>query len=305
MPALVLIAAPTGAQPRLRSEALAQLKKEGYVLDRRLETAVWSELFDEAITPGLFAERRVFEIDDGKSLGPLPSEYQNRIERSGADTIFLILSEKTLQKELGPAYKLAHIVGYEPAPYWPNQRVGWLQRLAREKGCAMDASAAGLLAEWIEDEEELRAEVDKLARAAEKKRITVQLVNELSVDEGGKAMLNLLDAVARGNVSEALKSLAELRENDELIPLLSAIHKRVRGACMMACLGDKAAQALKLTNFQTRTARAMVSLYGGTLLSAWLAELIRLSWCERTGDGAGWEGLENLTLSVMSRIPRR
>ena len=305
MPELVLIAAPAGAQPRLRREALAQLEKKGYILDRRLDTGVLSYLFDEAITPGLFASQRVFEIDDGKSLGPLPQEYQNRIERSGADAVFLIISEKPLQKELGAAYKLAHVVDYEPAPYWPSQRVGWLQRLAREKGCAMDAAAAGLLAEWIEDEEELRAEVEKLAQAAEKKRITAQLVRELSMDEGGKAMLNLLDALARGSVPDALKNMAELREDDELIPVLSAVHKRVRSACLTACLGDGAAQALKLTNFQARTARAMAGIYGRTLLSAWLAELLRLSWTERNGEGTGWEGFENLTLSVMSRIPRR
>ncbi len=301
MPALLLITAPAGAQPRLRREALAGLLKKGYVLDRRLETADWHDLFEEAMTPGLFTQRRVFEIDDGKSLGPLPREYQPRVELGDADAVFLILSEKSLRKELGDAAAAAQIVDYEPAPYWPSSRVRWLLKIAREKGAAMDTAAAELLVEWIEDEEELRSEVDKLREAAGKGRITASLVADLSMDEGGKALLNLLDALAKCNVPETLKNLKELREDGEVFPVLSAVHKRVRGACMVACLGEGAAKSLTLTPYQTKIARATASRYGRTLLSAWLAELLRLSWSERTGDGAGWDGFEALILSVMSR----
>ena len=304
MPALVLITAPAGAHPRLRAETLARLKKNGYTLERRLETAEWTDLFEEALTPSLFASQRIFEVDDGKSLGPLPEKFVKNVERGEAESVFLIFSEKTLQKELGAAYKLAEIVPYEAAPYWPSQRVGWLQRLAREKGWSLDPAAASLLAEWVEDEEELRSELDKLGRAAPNGRVTAKLVNELSIDEGGKGMLNLLDAVAKADVPETLKSLKVLREDGELIPILSAVHKRVRGACLIASLGDGAANALHLTAFQTKTAAAMARLYGGPLLSLLLGELIRLSWCERSGDGEGWDGLEKLLLAAMSRAIR-
>jgi len=304
MPALVLIAAPAGAHPRLRAETLSRLKKNGYTLERRLETAAWDDLFEEALTPSLFSSQRIFEVDDGKSLGPLPEKFQKNVETGDAEAVFLIFSEKTLQKELGAAYKKAQLVPYEAAPYWPSQRVGWLQKLAREKGWSIDSSAAGLLAEWIEDEEELRSELEKLGQAAPKGRINAALVNELSIDEGGKGMLNLLDAVAKADVSLTLSSLAALREEGELIPILAAVHKRVRGACLIASLGDDAAGALHLTAFQAKTAAAMARLYGGELLSLWLGELIRLSWSERTGDGEGWEGLEKLLLAVMSRAKR-
>lgn len=304
MPALVLITAPAGAHPRLRAETLARLKKKGYTLERRLETAEWADLFEEALTPSLFSSQRIFEIDDGKSLGPMPEKFVKNVETGEAESVFLIFSEKTLQKELGAAYKKAEIVPYEPAPYWPSQRAGWLQRLAREKGWSLDAGAASLLAEWIEDEEELRSELDKLGQAAPKGRITAKLVNELSIDEGGKSMLNLLDAVAKADVPETLKSLNVLREEGELIPILSAVHKRVRGACLIASLGDGAAAAIHLTAFQAKTAAAMARLYGGPLLSLLLGELIRLSWCERSGDGEGWDGLEKLLLAAMSRAIR-
>lgn len=304
MPALLLITAPAGAQPRLRRETLERLLKKGYVLDRRLETADWHDLFHEAMTPGLFAQRRIFEIDDGKSLGPLPPEYFPRVESDDADAVFLIFSEKPLHKELGNAASAASAITYEPAPYWPSARARWLQKIAREKGAVMDFAAAELLVEWIEDEEELRAETDKLRAAAGNGRITRELVAELSMDEGGKALLNLLGALADYSVSGALKALKDLREVGDVFPVLSAVHKRVRGACMVACLGEGAAGALTLTPYQTKIARSMASHYGRTLLSAWLAELLRLSWSERTGDGAGWDGFEALTCAVLSRARR-
>ncbi|MBP5212732.1 MAG: hypothetical protein J6Z30_07735 [Pyramidobacter sp.] len=107
MPALVLITAPAGAHPRLRAETLARLKKSGYALERRLETAAWADLFEEALTPSLFASQRIFEVDDGKSLGPLPEKFLKNVERCEAESVFLIISEKSLQKVLGAAYKLS------------------------------------------------------------------------------------------------------------------------------------------------------------------------------------------------------
>ena len=59
---------------------------------------------------------------------------------------------------------MAELVPYESAPYWPSQRAGWLQKLAREKGWSLDPGAASLLAEWIEDEEELRSAISDSIR---------------------------------------------------------------------------------------------------------------------------------------------
>lgn len=301
MPALLLVAAPAGAQSRLRGEIIGKLVKKGYELERRLETSAWEDLFEEAQTPSLFNPLRIFEVDDGKSLGPLPDRFVPRVEPAGADVVFLILSEKPLQKELGAAWAKAESVGYEPAPFWPSQRITWLQRIARSKGYTMDASAASMLVEWIEDEEELRSEADKLGQIAGKGRISEKLVRALSMDEGGKSLLNLLDALAKGDVTEVVKNLTALREDGELIPLIAAIHKRVRGACMISRFGPGAAKALRLTAYQEKTAQTMARLYGAPLLSLWLGELIRLSWSERNGEGEGWDGLEKLLLVVLSR----
>ena len=304
MPSILLITAPVGAQPRLRSKALEELKGKGYELERRSDSAEWAELFEEAITPSLFSPQRIFEVDDAKSLGALPERFVRFVEPKGADSIFLLISDKDLKKELGSAFKLAESVPYEAAPYWPSQRAGWLQKVAREMGYALDSRAAALLVDWVEDEEELRAEVDKLGRAAPNGRINAALAEALSVDEGGREVLDLLDAASKADVATAVKSLSKLREGGELIPTIAALHKRVRGACLAASLGDDAAKALRLTAFQTKTAKAMASRYGKRLLSVWLGELIRLSMLERTGDGEGWEGLEALLLSVFSRSGR-
>lgn len=304
MPALVLVTAPAGAHPRLRAETLARLTGQGYVLERRLEVAQWADLFEEALTPSLFSAQRIFEVDDGKALGPLPQKYMSRIERAGAESVFLLFSEKSLKPELGEAYSLAESVPYEAAPYWPSERAGWLVRLARAKGWSMESAAGSLLAEWIEDEEELRSELDKLGAAASRKRITVSLVRALSIDDGSRGTLNLLDAISKADVPEMLRSMDTLREDGELNPTLAAVHSRVRRACMVASLGEEAASCLGLTKFQTKIAQAMARLYGPRLLSLWLGELLRLSWRERSGDGEGWEGLEKLLLAVFARSTR-
>ncbi len=305
MPALVLVTAPADAQPRLRGETLRRLEKGGYVLERQLEKVDWAKLFEEAQIPSLFTPQRIFEIDSGDSLGPLPENFQGSIESGDADVIFLIFSEKSLQKNLGAAYKLAEIVPYEAAPYWPDKRAAWLQKLAKEKGYTLEQTAAALLVDWIAEEEELRSELEKLEFAADKKRITVALVNELSADDLAKSMLNLLDAVAKADVSETLKSIAQLRRDSDVSPALAALYKRIRNACLCARLGKSVGGALKLTAFQTKTATAMANLYGADVLSACLGELIRLSLAERSGAGEGWDGLEKLLLAMMSRVSRR
>lgn len=305
MPSILLVTAPIGAQPRLRSEILPKYLKKGYVLDMRRETATWAELFEEALTPSLFAQQRIFEVDDGKSLGKLPDDFKKYIEEGDSDVIFLLFSEKAFQKDLGDVYKRVSIVPYEAAPFWPNQRIGWLQKCAKAKGYSLNSDAAAMLVEWIEDEEELRSELDKLGCAANGKRIDLKLVNDLSIDEGGKEVLNLLDAITNVNVVEVIKNITSLRENGELIPIISALHKRVRNACMVSRLGSDAASSLHLTAFQTKIAKSMVPIYGANLLSLWLGELIRLSWSERNGEGESWEGLEKLLLAVMSRAKKR
>ncbi len=305
MPSLVLITAPADAQSRLRGETLRRLEKDGYVLERQLEKVDWAKLFEEAQIPSLFSPQRIFEIDSGDSLGPLPENFQSRVESGDADVIFLIFSEKSLQKNLGAAYKLAEIVPYEAAPYWPDKRVAWLQKLAREKGYTLDQAAGALLVDWIAEEEELRSELEKLEFAADKKRITVALVNELSADDLAKSMLNLLDAATKADVSETLKSIAQLRRDSDVSPVLAALFKRMRNACLYARFGKSAGGSLKLTAFQTRTASAMANLYGADVLSVCLGELIRLSLAERSGAGEGWEGLEKLLLAMMSRASRR
>ncbi len=296
----MLVTAPTGAHPRLRAETLARLKKAGYTLERHLEQATWDELFEEALTPSLFSSRQIIEVDDGSSLGPLPERYARHVESGAADSVFLIFSDKTMQKDLGAAYRLAEIVPYEAAPRWPNQRVTWLQKLARAKGWTIDSSAASLLVEWVDDEEELRGELDKLGAAAIKGRITAVLVRELSIDESGKAMLKLLDALAKGDVSAAVAAFSALREGGALIPVLAGAHKRVRAACLFAALGEEAIGLLRLSPYQSNIAKAMARLYGPRLLPLMLGELIRLSWVERKGDSEGWEGLERLLLVSMS-----
>lgn len=304
MPALVLLTAPESALPRMRTETLARFEKKGYETVRRPESTTWAALFEAAMTPNLFSPLRLFLIDDGKALGKLPEKFYSAVEGKDASTVFLICSEKTLKKELGKAFSLCEQVKYEDVPYWPSQRAAWLQKNASKKGCRFDRDAAFQLSEWIEDGEELRSELEKLVKAATgsgNNRISMHLVDELSVDEGGKAMLNLLNAFAECNVPETVEALRMLREDGELIPVLAALQKRVRSALLPARLGSAAAKTLRLSPYQAKTGGKTANRYGVKLLSVMLGELIRLSMSERTGDGEGWNGLERLLLAVESR----
>ncbi len=301
MPHLILVIAPAVARIRIVRELLDSLKKEGYDLDRRLAEARWEDLFEEAMTPGLFAAKRVFLVEDGSRLGPLAERYEASLEGKGAEVVFMALYEKDPKKDLGNGvYGRAQVVRHEPAPTWPQKRRGWLLSLAREQKISLTPEAAALMVEWIDDEEELRSELAKLGSAAGKGKVDEKLVRDLSVDEGSKAILNLLDGIAQGNVAKVLKAFGHLRESGELIVALSAVEKRVRAGYYCSVLGPGSVKALKLTEFQGKAASDLARRFSSQSLSCWLVELIRLSWSERTGDGEGWNGLERTVLGALA-----
>lgn len=301
MPRLILVSAPTGAQPRVLEELLGSLKKDGYELDRRFETSDWHSLFEEAMVPGLFTSKRVFTIADGPSLGALPERFLAEIEGPEADVVLIVCYEKDPAKEIGkPAVAKVEIFREKPAPTWPSERRSWLIGLAREKGLQINSEAAALMVEWIEDEEELRSELQKLASACNGRPISADMVRKLSMDDGGKSMLNLLDGIARGDTPMIVKSLAQMRDSSVLIPTISAIHKRVRGAYYVGRWGSTGAKAIGLSPYQTKLGGQLARRCGLQVLAYWMGELIRLSWSERTGEGEDWNGLERTILGALS-----
>ncbi len=303
MPHLILAVAPAVARVRLVRELLQELEGQGYDLDRRLEEAQWSTLFEEAMTPGLFAAKRVFLVENGPSLGPFPKEFFDHLEPSDADGVFLILYERDPKKDFGEAYQRLRVVRHQAAPTWPSKRRDWLMALAKSQGLVLKADAASLLVEWIDDEEELRAELAKLAATGETV-VDQGLVRELSADEGSKALLNLLDAIAQGKPSQVLTAFHRLREGGELMVALSAVEKRVRAGYYRSVLGPGSVKALKLTDFQGRTAADLARRFPSQVLARWLGELLRLTWSERTGDGEGWNGLERTVLGALAQRNR-
>ena len=73
-----------------------------------------------------------------------------------------------------------------------KDRIKHIMDMAAEKGMTMTQEAAILLDEWIEDPEEMATEIEKLL-LAESKTVTLDLVKELSKDEGSRALFRLLD----------------------------------------------------------------------------------------------------------------
>ena len=304
MPRLVVIVAPSGAQKRLLDDELARLASEGFSLDRRYQTSSWGQLAEESCACGLFDAKRAIVVEDGLSLGPLPADWPAKIGEQD-DVAVLLLYEKSPQKLLGKAaYAACRVVKNEPAPTWPDRRREWLVQLGRQEGIRLSRDAAALLVDWIEDEEELRGELDKFKLAFPGAPIGVAEVNQLSSDEGGRALLDLLDAVADASLEGVKKSLESLRLRQELIIVLSALHKRVRAAWYVTWLGVGLQKALGLTDYQTRIACKTARRWPPHVLALLTGELVRLSMAERTGDGQGWNGLEIALLGGLSACRR-
>ena len=65
------------SQRRQLSETLNSLAKKGWPLTAKYEAqtfGTWKLLFENAITPGLFARREAIVIEDAEILGEFPAE---------------------------------------------------------------------------------------------------------------------------------------------------------------------------------------------------------------------------------------
>lgn len=301
MAAVILVAAPLASQKRLVDAEVARLTKLGFSVDRRFETADWKTLSEEVCAAGLFTQRRILIVEDASTLGTMPEDWLKRIEKEEqTDTVVLLLYEKVTAKDLGAkGFGLCKIVKPEPAPFWPSRRAQWLVKLASQQGVNLATDAASLMVEWIEEEEELRSQLEKFSLHGEK-RVTVETVRALCANEGHRLMLNLLDALADVDGSAAALAFDGLRTTP-FIPVLSAVHKRVRAAWYTSLWGSKtAASVLGLSDYQARTAADTAKKFSSSILVLLLGEVLRLSLTERSGDGEGWNGLERVLLGALS-----
>lgn len=309
MPRIVVIGAAGTTQRRLLEEALQGLRSEGFSVEGKPEAGDWPGLFASLRTGGLFETRRLFVIEDAARLGPFPGELLPFVEGEEASSALVLVFDGDFRKNLGKALlDKVQVMRGEAVPLWGGRRVDWVREAACKEGIDLDRAAASLLAEWIDDPEEIRAQLPKLSLASRGRKVDTGVVEALCLDEGGRNLLRLLDGVCRGRDNDVLTALAGLRRGPSILPVVTALHNRLRLSLYQALLSPGEAKtilaALKARDYASRTAAEAARRYGPEPLKVAVAGLIALNGAEKRGLSKGWNGLTLLLLELLAASKR-
>ena len=310
MPHLIVIEGHEG-QRRQLEERLSALEAAGYPLSGKFEAGDfnggWRSLFEQAGARGLFAERQLLVAEGCEALGPFPGELGEYLEDDKADAVIIAVftgdTKKIFSKDVLALRKISFLRADPTVPPW--KRRDWLLGLARERGAKLAPDAAALLGESIESQEELRGELVKLHLYAGERIISVEDVQTLSFDEGGRALLTFLDGVCQGRPRDVARALKFLRQ-EPLLPVLTSLCNRLRPALLMAAFPRSQDAALKAigmgsgNDYALRMARGAFSSFGAAGIQRFMLKAIRLSFLEKTSRSEGWPGFELALWEMMS-----
>ena len=309
MPHLIAIEYSESQRRQLKAE-IDRLNKSGWPLSAKYDAetfGTWDKLFENAIAPGLFAEREVIVVENAETLDAFPENLSPLIEDDKADTVIILVFSTDTKNLKAVAKSITLIKPEAQVPPW--KRKDWLISLAKEQGFRLSPDAANLLAESIESQEELRGEILKLGIYADGREITLEDAENLSFDEGGRAMLMFLDGVCANKPHDVAKALNYLRD-DYMLPVLTAITNRLRPALIMLMFqGKYTDEALKAAgfdpakkNYAINKARSALKFYGADKIKIFMAESARLSFLEKTSRAEGWQGFEAIIWKLMAKV---
>jgi DNA polymerase-3 subunit delta len=321
MPHLCVI--PSGiAQRRQLREYISIYTKRGYSLAVRLDAKAslrisaenreisWNSVFAMSRSGGLFAEKQLFIIESAENLGEFPQELEQFLESATqTDSVVICVfadESKGTSAKIFPTSitdKIEFAAKEEVIPPW--KRKDWIIRLSKEFGVSIDNEAAALLAESIDEQEELRGELMKLADYSRPRQISLELVRLLSFDEGGSAMLKFLDGFSLGKALDVISSLKYLKQDISPLPIISALSNRLRPALYITLFEDErsALAALNSRDYAARMAKQALKIYGKDAIQRFMLELVRLSFMEKTNYAESWVGFESALLLLLgSRI---
>ncbi len=303
MPHFVAVELGSPHQRSVVAHVLDKIKARGYDLACKLDGSVtWDELLAMTSTQGLFRERLVYLVDDAEGLGQFPSKFEGWLEGKDALNIVLLVYGNRCNAFPKKMMEKVTLVPARKAPRRKKDRIKQIMDMAAEKGMTMTQEAAILLDEWIEDPEEMATEIEKL-RLAERKTVTLDLVKELSKDEGSRALFRLLDGLCFKDEKAVVLSLKQVQEGTELLVVIAALYNRLRLASFLASFGEKSLDALGARFYQGKMAREASKLYDRKTLWKAVASLALLSGAEKMGMGRGWLGLELILLEMIRTQP--
>ena len=298
------------AQRRQLHDKLTELDKNGWPLSGKYEAAnfgTWEKLFETTATPGLFAQREAIVVEDAESFGKFPDTLTPLIEDDKADCMIILILGADTKNLKAIADKTTFIKPEAQIPPW--KRKDWVMSLAKEYRFKIAPDAAQLLGESIESQEELRAEVQKLALFAHGHEVNITDIEALSFDEGGKAQLLFLDGICDNKPHDVARALKYLRTSP-LLPQLTAITNRLRPALIMSCFQGKSTDdALKASgtdpakkNYALNKSRNALKNFGADRIKRFMLGAIRLSFLEKTARAEGWQGFELILWEMISKV---
>lgn len=308
MPHVHLLTAGGTAQRRLIETTIAGLRSKGYEPGARQEGGDWHALLTENRGAGLFAGKSIVVVEEAEKLGPMPPQLAPLLEGEGAP-VALLLVTKSEGANLIPGEflkKCSLLKSSEPSP-WSKERDAAVMAAAKSHGISIRGGAISLLKELFEDSGELAAEAKKLAIFCEmtgRKEITRSEIETFCLSDGGRSLLRLLDGICSGACAECLKYLEILNRGGELLPLVSALHNRVRLALYAAAFPSEEslfAKALGARDYAWRQARSAAGLYGKGKLLDFVTGLIRINANEKSGLGSGWRDLQVQIISLLGK----
>lgn len=283
------------AQRRQLSETVAALEKKGFALSSKIEAkgeknVSWASLFAASRSAGLFDAKQLMVIESAEGLGEFPAELEPFLDRlSETSSVVVCAFGAEIKKTFSPAAtkKIGFVAKEENVAPW--KRKDWIIRIANEQNIKIASDAAGLLAETVEDQEEIRGELAKLASFCAPKAITLDDVQNLSFDEGGRSLLKFLDGFSKRKVADVLASLEHLKRDPSPLPLLTALVNRVRPALYEA----------GASSYALGMAKQALAIYGKPAMQKFMLRMISLSITEKTNSAEGWAGFETAVILML------
>ena len=303
MPKILLITASGTAQRRLLATAIKRLESEGYGEMTRQEGGDWSSLLTENMSAGLFADRRAVLIEEAEKLGSFPESCLPLLHPEAPVVILLVYSvdpAKWLSKEALARCEILKSKEEAPKPW---ERARWVQKKAREMGLELKNDAAELLAERVENPEEIEMELLKFVPIATGGNVSVEQIETLSAADGNSHLLRFLDSLCAGDFAVCAPEMVLLgKEKAELFPFLAAVQNRMRLAWYAACFPghlSAIARSLGARDYAWKLAQKAASVYGKDALGRFIARSITIHLNEKVGAGAGWVDLQIAILELL------
>ena len=304
MPSLLLISASGTAQRRLLEETVADFEKKGHVISGRQEGGEWGPLLSDNLSGGLFDEKRIIVVESAHLLGPFPENFDTMVD-ADSPVVILLIYESDPAKIFPPhTLEKCTVLKAAPFPRWPRERMMWTTDLAGKMGINIDREAVSLIIELTEDPEEIRRQLLSLSMLKKGRSVNLSDVESMCLDDGTGNLLKLLDGLCSGDHVKTVRSLNAVSKNGDLIPLVSAIHNRMRlawYASMHPGKGALFAQSLGAKNYAWTMAGNAARKYGAGPIGRFILGLIKINIDEKSGTGSGWAGLETLVIELMGR----